>query len=399
MIEMTRVGIIGNGVAATTAIREIRKKDVDFDIEVFTDEEWGYYPRLNLIDYIAGRRTVEKVVQYDLDWYDKQDTEIHISSPITRIRTADMGLETFGIDHGQFDRILLAAGSHPFLPPIQGAEKKGVHVLRTLDDAVDIKEAVKGAGREIVVGGGLLGVELAVALKHAGGNPIIVSNVDTLMPIQLDAGASSVLLRILEDMDITVILNFTCNKVIGDISAAGVVSSRGDSIEGDLIVITTGVRPNTHLASTSGLAVNLAVTVDEYMETAVKGIYAAGDCMECKGIWHSIIPWAVSTSRIAARNILKPRSTKLDEFIPFNTLKVVGIDLTSIGFVHPESPEYESIVQVDREGGKYFKGVIRDGKLVGGIAIGNKKVADKLRKLVTMGSDVSDQKRTLFEVV
>jgi len=394
---MTRVGIIGNGVAAITAIREIRKKDDGFDIEVFTDERWGYYPRPNLIDYIAGRKTIDEVVQYGLDWYDKQDVEIHLSSPITRIRTADLGLETFGIDHGQFDKILLAAGSHPFLPPIQGAEKKGIHVLRTLDDAIDIKEAVKGAGREIVVGGGLLGVELAAALKQVGGDPIIVSNVDTLLPIQLDTGASSVLLKRLEDMGITVILNFRSKKIIGDISAAGIVSARGDSIEGDVIVVATGVRSNTHLANTSGLAVNRAVVVDEYMETTVKGIFAAGDCMECKDMWHSIIPWAVSTSRIAARNILVPRSTSLDGFLPFNTLKVVGIDLTSIGFVRPESPEYESIVQVDWEGRKYFKGVTKDGKLVGGIALGNKKLAKKLRQFITTGSDISDQKRTLFK--
>jgi nitrite reductase (NADH) large subunit len=395
---MTRIGIIGNGVAATIAINEIRKNSDDFDIELFTDERWGYYPRPNLIEFIARKRTVEEVVQYDRDWYDKQDIQIHLSSPITRIRTGDLGLETFGIDHGQFDRILLSAGSHPFLPPIQGTEKKGVHVLRTLDDAIDIKEAVKGAGREVVVGGGILGVELAVALKQVGGDPIIVSNIDNLLPIQLDAGASSVLLRKLEDMGITVVLNVSCNKIIGDISAAGVVSARGDSIEGDLIVVATGVRPNTHLASTSGLAVNHAIVVDKHMETTVKGIYAAGDCMECNGMWHDIIPWAVSTSRIAAQNILKPKSASLDEFISFNTLKVVGIDLTSIGFVHPASTEYESIVQVDQEGGKYFKAVIRDEKLVGGIAIGNKKVAKKLRMLVTTRSDVSDQKRTLFEV-
>lgn len=136
---MTRVGIIGNGVAAITAIREIRKNDDIFDIEVFTDEKWGYYPRPNLIEFIAGKRTVEEVVQYGPDWYDKQGIQIHLSSPITRIRTSDLGLETFGIDHGQFDRILISAGSHPFLPPIQGTEKKGVHILRILDDAIDIK--------------------------------------------------------------------------------------------------------------------------------------------------------------------------------------------------------------------------------------------------------------------
>ncbi|MHA1960231.1 MAG: NAD(P)/FAD-dependent oxidoreductase [Candidatus Thorarchaeota archaeon] len=395
---MTRFGIIGNGVAATTAIREIRKNEDSFDIEVFTDERWGYYPRPNLIDYIAGSRTGEDVVQFGLDWYTKNDVKVHLSSPITRIGTGDLSLETFGNSHGNFDRILVAVGSHPFVPPIQGAEKKGVHVLRTLDDAIDIREAVKGAGREIVVGGGILGVELAAAMKQVGGEPIIVTDVDTLLPIQLDAGGSSVLLRRLEEMGITVLLNFSCKQVIGDISVAGVVSSKGDTIEGDLVVVATGVRSNTHLARESGLAINRAIAVDEYMETTAKGVYAAGDCMEFKGEWYGIIPWAASTSRIAARNMLEPGSTAFTKVTPSNTLQVAGIDLTSIGFVRPDTPDYESIVQIDAENGKYFKGVVRDGKLVGGISMGDRKIAMKLRRLVTEGTDVSDHKQTLFEV-
>ncbi|UCE09546.1 MAG: NAD(P)/FAD-dependent oxidoreductase [Candidatus Thorarchaeota archaeon] len=395
---MTRVGIVGNGVAATTAIREIRKSDESFDIEIFTDERWGYYPRPNLIDYIAGRRTGEDVVQFGYDWYLKNDVKVNLASPITKIGTKDLSLETFGNSHGKFDRILVAVGSHPFVPPIQGAEKKGVHVLRTLDDAIDIREAVKGAGREIVVGGGILGVELAAAMKQVGGDPIIVTNVDTLLPLQLDAGASSVLLHRLEEMGITVLLNFTCNQVIGDVSVAGVVSSKGDTIEGDLIVVATGVRSNTYLARQSGLAVSKAIAVDNHMETSAKGIYAAGDCMECDGEWYGIIPWAVSTSRIAARNIVEPGSANFARVTPQNTLQVVGIDLTSIGIVRPETPEFESVVQIDREQGRYFKAVIKNDKLVGGIAMGDRKVSMKLRRLVTEEVDVSDQRQTLFEI-
>ena len=241
MIKLGRIGIIGNGVAATTAVRDIRSKDADVEIDVFTDERHAYYPRPNLIDLIAGRRTIKETIRYDLDWYEKQSTNLLRSKPVIQIDTKSKSVITTSTTHTDYDSLLIAVGSIPFVPPFEGISKRNVHVIRTLDDALDIKEAVKGTGREIIVGGGILGIELAAAIKEVGGNPIIVSNINTLLPIQLDEGGSDILLHHLERLGLTVLRGFSCTKISGKLAADGVVSDKGDKIEGDLVVIATGV--------------------------------------------------------------------------------------------------------------------------------------------------------------
>jgi NAD(P)H-nitrite reductase large subunit len=263
-------------------------------------------------------------------------------------------------------------------------------VIRTLDDALDIKEAVKGTGREIIIGGGILGIELAAAMKEIGGEPIVVDYDNRLLPVQLDDLGSSVLSKQLEMKGIQILTGFLCKGITGDEDATGIVSQQGDHIPGDLVVIATGVRSNTIIAKNSGIDFNMGVLVDDYMQTSAKGIFAAGDCAEVDGTWYGIIPWATATARIAAQNMLEFGSTKFRGITPSNQLQVVNIDLTSIGIVHPDSPEFETHVSVDMENGKYFKAVLKDDVLVGGIALGSRKVALKLRSLIMKGEKVKN---------
>lgn len=394
---MTRIGIIGNGVAATTTIREIRSKNQDVEIDVFTDERHPYYPRPNLIDLVANRRTIKETIRHDLDWYLKNDVDLFLSTPVFQIDTERMAVISTSEDYERYDSLLIAVGSRPFIPPFEGLRKNKVHVLRTLDDALDIREAVKGAGREIVIGGGILGIEMAAAMKEVGGDPIVVSNENRLLPIQLDDQGSSVLTKQLEKKGISILFGFECRGISGETDAEGIVSTQGDEISGDLVVIATGVRSNTIIAKNSDINFHHAITVDEYMQTSAKGIFAAGDCMEWNNEWHGIIPWATATSRIAAQNMIEFGSAKFDGITPSNQLQVAGIDLTSIGIAQPESPEYETIVSVDSDEGKYFKAVLKDDILVGGISLGSRKVALKLRSLIMKGENVSDIKQSIFE--
>ncbi|MGY5863142.1 MAG: FAD-dependent oxidoreductase [Candidatus Thorarchaeota archaeon] len=393
-----RLGIIGNGVAATTAIREIRSKDKKVEIDVFTDERHPYYPRPNLIDLIANKRTIKETIRHNLDWYEKNDVDLFLSTPVFQIDTERKRVLTTSEDYGDYDSLLIAIGSRPFIPPFEGLNKNKVHVIRTLDDALDIREAVKGAGREIVVGGGILGIELAAAMKEVGGDPIVVDYDNRLLPIQLDDLGSSVLSKQLEKKGIQVLAGFECKGIIGDEDATGIISKQNDVITGDLVVIATGVRSNTIIAKNSGIDFHHAITVDDHMQTSAPGIFAAGDCMEWNNEWYGIIPWATATSRIAAQNMLEFGSAKFEGITPSNQLQVAGIDLTSIGLVHTESQEYETAVSVDMEGGKYFKAVFKDSIPVGGIALGSRKVAMNLRSLIMKGESLSEKEReTLFE--
>ncbi|MHA1636519.1 MAG: NAD(P)/FAD-dependent oxidoreductase [Candidatus Thorarchaeota archaeon] len=396
---MKKIGIIGNGVAAVTAIREIRKLDEDVNIDVFSDERHYYYPRPKLIDFISGERTEEKIIQYGRDWYETQNVGLRISEPVSDIVTDSRSILTSKDTYFNYDKLLLAVGCHPFVPPIHGIEKKGVHVLRTLDDAIDIREAVKGSGREIIVGGGILGIELAAAIKKSGGNPIVISNIETLLPAQLDQSASSILIKSLEKMGLSVLRGFMCKQVLGHELATGVESTEGDKVKGDMVVVVTGVRPNSAIAKNAGIKTGQGrgILVDKYMETSESGIFAAGDCMEWNGVSHGIIPVALETAKIAAHNIIEPESKSYDGTVPSNTLQVAGIDLTSIGLFNPQSPEYETIVSADEDAGTYYKAVLKNHIVVGGIAMGNRKVAMKLRKLMRTKENVTDCRKEVFD--
>ncbi|MDF1539934.1 MAG: FAD-dependent oxidoreductase [Candidatus Thorarchaeota archaeon] len=397
---MKKIAILGNGVTAVTAIRDIRRLDEEVPIDVFSDEKYPYYPRPKLIDFIRGEMDEKQVIQYDNDWYESKGVNLRLGEAVHDIIPASRSVLTQKDTYIGYDRILLAVGSHPFIPPIHGTEKKNVHVLRTLDDAKDIKEAIQGTGREIIVGGGILGIELAGAIRKAGGEPIVISNIGTLLPAQLDQGASNILMSNLQKMGMSVLMGFNCKQVQGHEMATGVVSTEGDKVKGDLVVIAAGVRANTKLALDAGLKIGSgrAIFVDEHMQTSERGIYAAGDCTEWKGICWGIIPVAIETAKIAAQNIVEEDSASYEGTTPSNTLQVVGIDLTSIGEYNPQSTEYESIVMANAEEGTYYKAVMKDHVLVGGISLGNKKVAMKLRRLIREGVDISDQRREIFEV-
>ncbi|MHA1909192.1 MAG: NAD(P)/FAD-dependent oxidoreductase, partial [Candidatus Thorarchaeota archaeon] len=299
---MNKIAILGNGVAAVTAIREIRRLDDEVPIEVFSDEKHAYYPRPKLIDYIRGDLDEKQVIQYDAEWYENKGVKLRLDEAVHDIIPASRSVLTQKETYIGYDRILMAVGSHPFVPPIHGTEKKNVHVLRTLDDASDIKEAVKGTGREIIIGGGILGIELAAAIKADGGEPIVINNIGTLLSAQLDQGASNILMSNLQKMGISVLTGFSCKQIQGHEVATGIVSDQGDKVKGDLVVIAAGIRANTKIAKEADLEIGpgRAILVDKHMQTSERGIYAAGDCMEWDGICWGIIPVALETAKIAA---------------------------------------------------------------------------------------------------
>ncbi|RDE11446.1 MAG: hypothetical protein C4K47_09980 [Candidatus Thorarchaeota archaeon] len=391
------IGIIGNGVAAITATREIAHIDPSVKIEVFTDERHAYYPRPRLIDYIAGRVNEKDIIQYDQDWYEKQGAQLHLSEAAAKVDSQTRSIVTHSSTHSGFGAVLVGVGSYPFIPPIQGTDKRGVFVLRTLDDATIIRDSIRGAGQVVIVGGGILGVELAAAVREAGQEPVVVTNIDTLLPAQLDHNASGLLTKRLREMGIRVLMNYACKEITGGDRATGVVPTTGNSIAGDMIVVATGVKPNVELAKATGIGVGRGIIVDERMQTSVPRVFAAGDCIEWKGTYYGIIPVALESAKVAARNMLKPDSARYEGTIPSNTLQVAGIDLTSIGVFNPQTPEYESFVRTDAQRGTYLKVVTKDGTAVGGIAFGDRKFAVKLRGLVMNHKDLSRLKDAVFD--
>jgi nitrite reductase (NADH) large subunit len=413
--------VIGNGVAGITAARSL--SDAGGEVEVYTQELHHYYPRPRLQGFLVGEIGLEKLPLYSPAWYEKRGIAVHLGAEVVGLdpmakRIALAACTERGRSNGRqvaYDRLLLAAGSRPFIPPIEGVDNAassyvrsgGVFSLRTIEDALAIKrwacpELVEGPSRRaegaksaVVVGGGLLGLEAARALKGLGLEVIVLETGPYLLPRQLDAEGGALLKELIGSMGIDVALEASSQAILGDGQVSGVLLRDGRRIEGDLILISTGVRCNVGLAREAGLAVNRGVVVDEHLRTSAEDIYAAGDVAEFRGRVYGIIPAAIEQARAAARNMLGEEAT-YPGTIPSNTLQVMGIDCTSIGVVHPpEGVGYQELRK--SEAGVYKKLVLKDGRLVGAILLGDKRDAALIGRFIREETDVSRHVESLLD--
>lgn len=386
--------IIGNGVTGITAARALSEGGVE--VEVYTQEAYHYYPRPRLQRFLAGEIELEELPLYPPAWYEERGIAVHLGAEVVGLDPRGKQIALADGREVPYDRLLLATGGRPFIPAIKGVDKRGVFTLRTIEDALAIKRWAEGAKRAVVVGGGLLGLETARALKVLGLEVIVLETEPYLLPRQLDAEGGALLKGLIGAMGIDVALEASSQAVLGDGQATGVLLQDGRRIEGDLILISTGVRCNVRLAQEAGLAVNRGVIVDEHLRTSAEDIYAAGDVAEFRGRVYGSIPASLEQARVAAVNMLGQEQAEYQGTIPSNTLQVVGIDCVSIGVVHPlEGEGYQQLRK--SEVGVYKKLVLKDGRLVGAILLGDKKEAVLIGRLIREETDVSRHVESLLD--
>jgi len=379
-----RFVIIGNGVAGVTAARILSKGEGK--VEIYTREAYHYYPRPRLQEFLAGQMEIDDVYFRPPTWYEERNIAVHLETEVREIDTAGKRIILVGGESVAYDRLLLATGGHPFIPPIMGVDKQGVYALRTLDDAKVIRERAAGAKRAVVVGGGLLGLEAARALRELGVGVTVLEMAPFLLPRQLDAEGGGLLRELIGAMGIDVVVGAAIQSVVGEEWATGVQMKDGERIDGDLTLISAGIRSNVKLARSAGLGVNRGVVVDKHLQTSAEGIYAAGDVAEFEGRVYGIIPAALEQAQAAAKNMLGETSIYQGTMFS-NTLKVVGIDCASIGIVHPEGEGYEELRSLGSK--VYKKLVLEDGHLVGAILLGDTKDVAPISRLIRRKADLS----------
>ncbi len=397
-----KIVIVGNNVAGTNAAKSIRDTDKDAEIVMFTDEETAYYPRPKLIDFVAGAVKESELPFYPMDWYAKSRIELHLGSHVERLEPASREIVVDGRRVG-YDRLVLANGSSAFVPPLKGLPKEGVFILRTLADARRIKEAAAEARSSILIGGGLLGLETARALASGfhGLRITILEYAEHLLMRQLDHEGAAILQGWVEALGTKVLTNAETEEVLGSAGVTGVRLKDGRVIEGDMVVISAGARPNLTLAKEAGLEVNRGVVVDGSLRTSDPDIFAIGDIAEFEGKVWGIIPPALDQARIVGKKIVGQDAPEYKGTIPSNTLKVMGFDLTSIGTVRsehePPEAEYEEIRAVTPDRSVYKKFVFRGDELVGAILLGSKKDANKVTKIIKEGQSIAALKPKLAD--
>ena len=399
---VTRIIVVGNNVAGTTLAKAVRDSDAEAEIHIFTDESVPYYARPKLIDFIAGTVDDDKILFHPMDWYRKNRLQLHLDSKVEKIDA--IGRKIF-VEGGwlEYDKLVLANGSKAFLPPFKGLPKDNVFTLRTLEDAIRIRVSAAKAKDVVIIGGGLLGLETARALATGFPNlkVTILEYAEHLLMRQLDHEGAEILQRIIRELGTEVVTNAETEELLGDGSATDVRLKDGRTVRCDMIVVSAGARANLSLAKEAGLQTNRGVVVDGSLRTSNENVFAVGDVAEFGGKVWGMIPPALDQARVAAKKILGLDATDYAGTIPSNTLKVMGIDLTSIGVVRSEHepPEegFEEIRAVTPDGKVYKKFVIENDRMIGAILLGSKKEAAKVIKLIKEGQAVDEIKRHLMD--
>jgi len=384
-----RLVIIGNGVAGVTTARLVAERDPSAEITIYSDEPYPYYARPRLIELLAGRVPPESMAFYPEEWYQKRGLQVVLGRRVVQLKPQTREII---LDDGQgtaYDQLVLATGAHSWVPPISGADVEGVYTLRSMRDALALRERASRGGRAVVLGGGLLGLDTAMALRAHHIGVMVVEVTPRLLPRQLDAEGAAVLQRAIEEQGVEVLTGDTCALVERRDGKVRLGLKSGRILEADLAVVSAGVRPNLELAQEAGLACNNGLLVNERLLTSAPDVYAVGDVAEFNGRVWGIIPTALAQAQVAAAQISGEKDVVYKDIVPSTTLKVTGIDLTSMGEVNPKGDGFHELRHTDAAAGVYKKLVIRDGRVVGAIVLGDRSNVRAISQLIERKIDVA----------
>lgn len=381
--------IVGNGVAGVTAAQSIIRADPTAEVHIFGEEPYPYYRRPLLWEFIASQIEQDELYFRPAGWYAERGIHLHMGIRVTVLVPSEHRLTLSDGTAVTYDRLLLATGGRPFVPPCQGTDKQGVFTLRTLEDALAIKAYAQRVSTAVIIGGGLLGLETARALRTAGLDVTVVEFAPYLLPRQLDAEGAEVLQSLLEAQGLRIITSGATEAVHGDERADCIWLQDDRVVPGELVIFSTGIRSEVALAQAAGLEVNRGVTVDKQLQTSAEDVLAAGDAAEFEGRVYGIIPPAIEQARVAAANMVAPGSATYTGTLPATTLKVAGAELTSLGESTLDMNEAIQLRHVDFPGGHYRKFVLREGRIVGAILLNDKERTRPIIQLIEQGIDVS----------
>jgi nitrite reductase (NADH) large subunit len=385
--------IIGNGVAGTTAAANIRKIDHEGEITILSDEAYPFYSRIRLMEYISGDADEIRLVIYKDTWYEKNNIKLLLNTPVSEINKNKKEVIISSGHTLKYCALLIATGGLSFVPQIPGSDKKGVFTLRILKDAIEIKKYAEQSKKVVLIGGGVLGLEVGNSLRKTGHSIFVVEFFPRLLPRQMDKEGAEILKTQMEKMGFAFFLGAKTREIIGDEKVKSVILDDGTIIDCDMVIISAGVKPNTELADKLGIKCNKGIPVNDRLETEINNIYAAGDIAEHRGIYYGIWPAAEEQGRTAGIN-MAGGSAIYTGTLPSNILKIAGINLISAGDVDPDK-NLESIVQKDSSNFIYKKLVIKDNYIAGCILYGNIDNWKKIKKAMDEKKDINRIKTNL----
>ncbi|MCJ1886002.1 nitrite reductase large subunit NirB [Pseudomonas sp. LA21] len=372
-MKKLKLVLIGNGMAGVRTLEELLKIAPDlYDITVFGAEPHPNYNRILLSPVLAGEQAFEDIVLNDLNWYSENGIRLLLNRKVSRIDRHRRKVYAEDGTEAEYDRLLIATGSNPFVLPVPGNRLQGVIGYRDIADTQTMIDTAGTHSHAVVIGGGLLGLEAANGLKQRGMDVTVVHLSDWLLERQLDRTAGKLLQGALESRGIHFRLNTQTEELIDDGSGrvCAVRFKDGEVIAADLVVMAAGIRPNTELAEKTGLPCNRGILVNDTLQTYDPRIYALGECASHRGIAYGLVAPLFEQAKVCANHLAMLGFARYQGSVTSTKLKVTGIDLFSAGeFMGGEGTE--TITLSDPIGGVYKKLVIKDDVLVGACLYGD----------------------------
>ena len=372
-MQRLKLVMIGNGMAGVRTLEELLKLAPDlYDITVFGAEPHPNYNRILLSPVLAGEQTFEEIVLNDLNWYAENDIKLLLGRKVVKIDRKKRLVIADDGSEAEYDRLLIATGSNPFILPIPGKDLQGVIGYRDIADTQMMMDTAKTHKHAVVIGGGLLGLEAANGLKLRGMDVTVVHIGDWLLERQLDRTAGELLQKSLEDRGLKFLLPKHTAELLdnGEGRVCAVKFKDGEVIPADLVVMAAGIRPNTELAESAGIACNRGILVNDTMQTFDPRVYAIGECASHRGIAYGLVAPLFEQAKVCANHLAQLGFSRYQGSVTSTKLKVTGIDLFSAGeFMGGEGTE--TITLSDPIGGVYKKLVIKDDVLVGACLYGD----------------------------
>jgi nitrite reductase (NADH) large subunit len=385
-----RLVVIGAGMASGRVLEHLLEDNPDaYDVTLFGAEPRGNYNRIMLSPVLAGEKRYEDIVTHDAAWYASHSVSCRFGETVTAVDrrrklVISKGRET------PYDKLLIATGSAPFIIPVAGKDLPGVMAFRDVDDVNRMVAAADVPGaRAVVIGGGLLGLEAAAALRLRGMEVVVLHLMGHLMERQLDPAAGALLQTELEARGIRIHCKAQTKGIVGKDRVEAVVLEDGTIYPADIVVMAVGIRPETRVATDAGLHVERGIVVDDHMVTADPDILAVGECVQHGLVVYGLVAPLYDMARVAAKTLVGEAAA----FRPVTTatqLKVTGVSLYSAGDF-AEAADREEIVVRDVSSGTYKRLVLKDDRIIGAVLYGETSDGpwffDRLREGTPVGAD------------
>ncbi|MBI2853151.1 MAG: NAD(P)/FAD-dependent oxidoreductase [Chloroflexi bacterium] len=397
--------IIGNSAGGINTTEAIRKIDSDGSITILSDEPYPAYSRPLISKYLSEKRPLEKMLYRQPDFYERNNIEVILGKKAQKLNIAEHEVELADGTKISWEKLLLATGGLAIIPRMEGTEREGVFTFITLDDAKAIDRYLSqlpgGTVRAVVIGGGLIGVSVTEALVKRHVQVTIVEMRDWILNTMLDRDSADVVAETLRGAGVNIITGRSVTSITGNQTGAvgGVILDNGEPLSAEIVIVAVGVRPRVELAVNTAIKVNRGIVVDRSMETSVPGIYACGDAAEAYDFIYDqnrvtpIWPNACIGGRVAGQNMAGVPS-ECSKCMGMNSLDYFGLSVVSAGMVIPPEDGYE--VLAARSNHDIRRIVLKDGRVVGMVFIGNVERSGIIRNLMKAQVDVSHFKKELL---